>query len=60
MEDLFCYHASKGLFWFRIFGIGLSFEDSTIKPKRFSEREGLNEVWYIGKWRIEYLPKMRY
>jgi hypothetical protein len=42
----------SGLFWFRVFGHGLYFSDSSIWGIPFSERMGISETAHIGKWRV--------
>lgn len=51
----FCYHRSKGYFWFRLFGYGLHVKDSTITPMLFSERNGYTKYLKVGKWKIKIL-----
>jgi len=41
--------------WFRIFGKGLQFKDTSIHPLLFSERYNFKKGIQIGKWRINYL-----
>jgi hypothetical protein len=40
MTEIFAYSRSKGMFWFRIFGYGISFQNLKHKPLTFSERNG--------------------
>ena len=51
MMKVFCYHKGKDLFWFRIFGCGLSFD----KKMRFSQRIGKSKYMKIGDWIITTL-----
>lgn len=51
MSKIFCYHKGEGLFWFRVFGRGLSFD---VKMK-FSVRIGKTKYVKIGKWVITTL-----
>lgn len=43
--------------WFRLFGRGLKFKDTSIYGLIFSERSGHFKGVQIGKWRISYLKK---
>jgi hypothetical protein len=42
--------------WFRLFGRGLKWKDTSIHGLMFSERNGYSKGIQIGKWRIGYLP----
>lgn len=46
-----------GLGWFRIFGIGLHWKDTSRHTLSFSERNGYKKMIKIGTWRIGFLPK---
>ncbi len=50
----FYYHNRFG--WFRLFGIGLKWKDTSIHRLIFSERNGHSIGIQLGKWRIGYLP----
>ena len=50
----FYYQDSFG--WFRLFGRGLKWKDTTKYELLFSERNGYNKAITIGRWRISYLP----
>jgi hypothetical protein len=39
-SEILAYSRSKGMFWFRIFGYGISFQNLKHKPLTFSERNG--------------------
>lgn len=55
MQKPFEYHKSDGLFWFRVFGCGLSFKDTTKHPLLFSERNGRTRVFFIGRFAVTFL-----
>ena len=42
--------------WFRFFGRGLKWKDTSIHRLTFSERNGYSKGIQISKWRISYLP----
>jgi len=48
------YHKRFG--WFRLFGRGLKWKDTTIHKLMFSERNGYSKGIDIGVWRISYVP----
>jgi len=48
---VFSHHIGKDLFWFRIFGYGLSFD----KNMRFSQRIGKSKYVKIGSWIVTSL-----
>lgn len=41
LSKIFCWHKSKGLFWFRVFGKGIYFKNKKTGTLLFSERNGL-------------------
>lgn len=45
----------EGIGWFRFFGRGLHWKDTTRYNLLFSERQGYRKSITIGKWRIGYL-----
>ena len=53
---LICWNQMDGLFWIRIFGIGLIIKDTTKIHVLFSERNGYTKLIKIGKWILRYLP----
>lgn len=59
MKKTFYYHYERGLFWFRIFGYGLLFENFTKrKTVLFSDRNKLNKnAWYFGNYKIQILKR---
>jgi hypothetical protein len=50
----FYYHERFG--WFRLFGRGLKWKDSSIHGLMFSERNGYAKAIQIKKWHISYVP----
>lgn len=44
-----------GFGWFRIFGKGLKWKDTTRYMLFFSERHGFAKALNLGKWRIGFL-----
>jgi hypothetical protein len=53
----FSYYNHAG--WFRFFGFGLHWKDSTKHDLSFSERNGYRRYVKIGKWIVGYLPKYK-
>jgi len=53
---LFALFLQKGFGWFRIFGRGIKWKDTTKHPLLFGERYGCSKGLTIGKWRIGLLP----
>ena len=52
--DLFSYYYGNGLFWFRIFNLGLSFKN--IYKYSFSKNENKNpKGMFINKWLITFI-----
>ena len=41
--------------WFKLFGRGLKWKDTSIHGKIFSERSGFSKGFQIGKWYVSYL-----
>lgn len=54
MRTFYC-HKSDGLFWFRVFGLGLSVKNTDVLAKSFSERHGYSSGLVIGKYTIRIL-----
>ena len=52
---LFCGSFRPGMGWFRIFGIGVSWKDTTRHELIFSERYGHTRPLRVGAWRIGWL-----
>jgi len=47
---------TKGMFWLRVFEIGLWFASYRVHPPLFSERNGFVHTLSLGKWRVKALP----
>lgn len=54
---IFSCHFEKGFYWFRIFGRGIKWKDTTKYKLLFSERLNIEKSMTIGKWRIATLGK---
>lgn len=54
---LFSSYLISGLGWFRIFGFGLHWKDTTMHRMNFSERNGYKKALKIGTYRISYLSR---
>lgn len=53
------YGLRPGMFWFRIFGRGLSFSTYAKFRPYFSERNGMrNPIFKTSTWRVFYLEKL--
>lgn len=50
-------HASPGILWFRVFGVGLSFQDASVEPLLFSQRNRFSKMLRIGDFVVTYLPR---
>lgn len=59
-NKIFCYHKSKGFFWFRIFGIGLTIKDTKLHKPLFSERNGFTRTLMVGDLSITYLKRLKW
>ena len=55
--DFISYHRGPGIFWFRIFGYGITFKDTTKYALLFSERYGYTKSLRLGKWYIRILTR---
>jgi hypothetical protein len=55
-NQLFCGTSQKGQWWFRVFGVGVSWKDIRIHPLLFSERYGHRKGLRIGSWMFHFLP----
>jgi hypothetical protein len=51
------FYVGDGIGWFRLFGVGLHWKDTTRHPLLFSERQGLTKALKIRAWRIAVLSK---
>ena len=49
------YFLKKRFGWIRIFGKGVAYRDTTVRPLLFSERNGYVPYVKIGKWVITWL-----
>jgi hypothetical protein len=56
-SNFLCWYKSNGFFWFRFFGRGFCFKDSSKHRLLFSQRNGYSKYLKIGGWIISYLPK---
>lgn len=54
---VFSINKDHSLFWFRIFGYGLSFKNTEKHPLLFSERNGHTKTIRIRNWSIKFLKK---
>ena len=54
---LFSHYSTKGLMWFRFFGVGLCIKNIHLHPLLFSERRGKVRIIKIGKWAVKVLNK---
>jgi hypothetical protein len=50
--------SQKGQWWFRVFGVGLSWKDIRIHKLTFSERNGYRRGLRIGSWLFHFLPSV--
>jgi len=51
------YHVGDGSGWFRLFGAGIAWKDTTRWALSFSERNGYVKMIRLGKWMLRYLPR---
>lgn len=58
MRKPFIHAYGPGWYWFRIFGIGLTFKNTNMYGKTFSERSGLRKSIQIGNWNVKFLYKI--
>lgn len=52
---VFSYYYHNRFGWFRIFGRGLKWKDTSMHPLIFSERYGYAKFMRIGKWIVGVL-----
>ncbi len=52
------FYYQNRLGWFRLFGRGFKWKDTSIHGLLFGERNGYSKGIQIGKWRISYLPSV--
>ena len=53
--SLWAFYSVAGLGWFRLFGVGLHWKDTSRHMMCFSERNGYKKALNIGSWRIRLL-----
>ena len=54
--NIFEFYSEEGLWWFRVFGVGLHFKDTSTRTMYFSERNGYWKSVRLGRWFIKFLP----
>jgi hypothetical protein len=54
--SFWAFYCVDGLGWFRLFGIGLHWKDTSRHMMLFSERNGYKKAIKIGSWQIAFLP----
>jgi hypothetical protein len=52
---IFCGRSVKGMGWFRLFGVGVSWKDTRVHPLVFSERLGSRKGLRVGPWIFHFL-----
>jgi len=50
-----CGYKQKGMFWFRVFGYGISGKDINIHRLLFSEKYGYRKGIQIRRWRFHFI-----
>jgi hypothetical protein len=58
-EVIFCGYREEGLWWFRIFGVGIHWKDVRTHKPLFSERNGLTWHLRIGHWSFGFLKRIK-
>jgi len=53
----FYFHQDDGVFWFRLFGHGLSFVNRKKHKELFSQRYGYTKTLRIGGWSVQSLRR---
>lgn len=43
--------------WMRLFGWGVQWKSSIVRPVLFSERKGYTKFLHVGPWRLRWLEK---
>lgn len=56
LRSHFTSFRAPGLWWFRVFGIGLAWKDIRVHPMTFSQRNGYSGL-RVGWWLFEILEK---
>lgn len=59
LSQVFAWYCGERMFWVRFLGIGIAIIDKTKHPPLFSERYGYEKVLRVGKFGIEFLPKLK-
>lgn len=54
---ILCGMKRKGQWWFRVFGYGVSWQNTNVHPLVFSERHGHRKGFRIGKWQLYWLNR---
>jgi len=57
LSKIFSYYCYDGGMWFRLFGYGLSIENTDKRSLIFSERNGYIKTIKIGNYSIKFLNK---
>ena len=52
------WYLRDNIFWFRVFGMGISIRNTEKFPLNFSERNGYKRRLKIAKWVINLLPRL--
>ena len=52
---IFSKYKTKGFWWFRVFGYGLSYVNLTNGKLSFSERNGFSRYIKIGRWSFRWI-----
>lgn len=50
--SVWAFYRIKGFGWFRLFGLGLMWKDTSTFKSSFSERNGYVKGLKVGKWEI--------
>ena len=58
-RKFFYFYRQKGLWWFRIFGYGISWKSLKYHNLLFSERIG-KRGFRIGRWMFHFLTKITF
>jgi len=59
LKNIFYYYNKDGLFWFRLFGYGISIKDLNKQRLYFSERYGYTKHLIIGNYSVAILKHYR-
>lgn len=55
--NIWSFHYHNRFGWFRVFGKGLKWKDTSIHRLMFSERNGYKKGLKIGRWYISLLTR---